>query len=392
MRMNGKSTAVVIVFLLIICVGGYAQIPPATWQEHWFEHVQLLNRVFYDDDVAIYYDTDTPNSITWPNKYFGDVSRYVKKVYGPLSPENRIYIILHTNKYSGGHPSYYYDASHDNRNVADNGPGPWTTATYDLCTHEIGHIVESTPYGMKNSPAFGLWGDSKWCEIFIYDVYKGLGMTSEVTRWYNNCVNQTLDQPVAGAHWFRDWFYPLYTQYGGSAFLARFFENLGKNWKGGGLNWGQYVHFESCAAGADLRPAFKQAFGAGTWTAAMDSQYVQAQKAYPCLAITYSKNSPGPEASVLHGTVDAYPNPFSTRLTVRFNAAVPGNVSIHAFTLSGEKIKTIFCGDVYAGIHTVEWNGAGPTGTKLPAGVYLLKLAGPGISQVVKVHVRGGIQ
>ena len=30
-----------------------AQTPPATWQEHWFEHNQLLSRVFFDNDVAI---------------------------------------------------------------------------------------------------------------------------------------------------------------------------------------------------------------------------------------------------------------------------------------------------------------------------------------------------
>jgi hypothetical protein len=391
MLLDKKSSFTISFPILCICMCAFSQTPPATWQEHWFEHNQLLTRVFYDDDVAIYYDTDTPNSITWPNKYFGDVSRYVKKVYGPLSPENRIYVILHTNKYSGGHPAYYYDASHDNRNVADNGPGPWTNPSYDLSTHEIGHIVESTPYGLKSSPAFGLWGDSKWCEIFIYDVYKGLGMTSEVTRWYNNCVNQTLDQPVAGAHWFRDWFYPLYTQYGGSAFLARFFENLGKNWKGGGLNWGQYVHFESCAAGADLRPAFKQAFGAATWTAAMDSQYVQAQKIYPCLAITESTNPV--VGSIVHNNSDfqTFPNPFAGQTTIRFTVAKAGKVSVHVYSITGTRIRTVFKGNANAGTHNALWNGKNENGGKLPAGVYFVKMISHGLSRVQKVTLRGGM-
>ncbi len=42
-------------FLISIVQVGIAQTPPATWQEHWFEHNQLLNRKFYDNDVAVYY-------------------------------------------------------------------------------------------------------------------------------------------------------------------------------------------------------------------------------------------------------------------------------------------------------------------------------------------------
>ena len=64
-----------------------AQTPPATWQEHWFEHNQLLNLKFFDNDVAVYYDNDVSTSVTWPYSYMGDVWRYVKNVYGAFGTD-----------------------------------------------------------------------------------------------------------------------------------------------------------------------------------------------------------------------------------------------------------------------------------------------------------------
>src|SRR5687767_6603309 len=32
--------------------------PPATWREHWFEHDQELQLAYYNDSVAVYFDSD----------------------------------------------------------------------------------------------------------------------------------------------------------------------------------------------------------------------------------------------------------------------------------------------------------------------------------------------
>lgn len=104
-------------FLVILSMRGVAPAPPQNWLEHWFEHVQNLDLVFADDDVAVYFDSDVDRSITWPNAFIGNVWRYVKRNYGNFGTENNLYAIFHTAKYSGGHPSTYFDASHDFRNV-----------------------------------------------------------------------------------------------------------------------------------------------------------------------------------------------------------------------------------------------------------------------------------
>ena len=98
-----------------------ANEPPLTWQEHWFEHNPVVNRVFFNDDLAVYFDKDVNKSITWPNDYLTKVWQYTRNVYGDFGQDKRLFAIFHTAKYSGGHPSNYFEASHDNRNVIDVG-------------------------------------------------------------------------------------------------------------------------------------------------------------------------------------------------------------------------------------------------------------------------------
>ncbi len=143
--------------------------PPLTWQEHWFEHNQLVQRVFFDDHLALYFDDDVDTAVTWPNTFLSDVWEYVKSNYGSFGDDPRLFTILHTGKYSGGHPSTYFDSSHDYRNVIDCGPYTWTDETptggINMLVHEVGHIVEIASKGVKSSPAWDIWKDSKWAEI-----------------------------------------------------------------------------------------------------------------------------------------------------------------------------------------------------------------------------------
>ncbi|MBB6270137.1 hypothetical protein HDF26_000564 [Pedobacter cryoconitis] len=285
---------------------------PNTWQEHWFEHNQLLNRVFSDTSVAVYYDNDVDRTITWPNTFLAQVWNYTKKTYGAFGNESRLYVILHTAKYSGGHPSTYMDGSHDYRNVIDCGSAStqaWKSGTgndLDLTTHEVGHIVEGASKGVHGSPAFDIWHDSKWMEIYIYDVYLGLGRTADAQRWYNLVSAGSDSYPRAQTHWFKDWWYPLYNQYGKTAVLNKYFTLLAANFpkhvvsNGAGniseysrkLNFGEFVHFWSGAAGADLKQLALTAFGnkdeqGNDWTV----QLQQAKSTFP--NVVYPGSSTG---------------------------------------------------------------------------------------------------
>jgi hypothetical protein len=262
--------------------------PPATWQEHWFEHVQVLNRVAYNDDVALYFDADVPASAqTWLLDYLTRMWRYAKQTYGNAN-QTRLFSIHHQNKYFGGHPAYWYDAGHDYRNVSDVGLTSWATPQYDIVTHETAHIIESISHGKKGSPAFGIWGDSKWAEFYIYDIYVGLGMTAEAQARYNEWIARSDGFPRANTFWFRDWFYPLWRDHGRAQVMVRFNQLLGQHFPSDangyftrGMNMGEFVHFMSGAAGTNLKARATTAFG---WPANYETEFTNARAQFPQIA------------------------------------------------------------------------------------------------------------
>lgn len=266
--------------------------PPQTWREHWFDHVQDLTRVYQDAHLAVYFDKDVDKGITWPNSYLSRVWEYVKRTYGGFGPEAELYAVFHSGKYSGGHPSTFFDASHDYHNVIDCGSSAsnaWTSGQgndIDITTHEVAHIVEGASRGIHNSPAFPIWGDSKWAEIFNMDVYLNVLDQANVDRWYA-MMNQARDNfPRENTYWFRDWFYPIYYNYGRTAVLTGFFNLLSQHFPKNGqgneytrnLNWGEFFHFWSGAAKTNLKAQATLAFG---WTQEYENQFNQARRDFP---------------------------------------------------------------------------------------------------------------
>lgn len=270
-----------------LCPGG--EPPPETWQEDWFEHEQLTKRVYYDDCIAIYFDDDMDRQyVDWISDFVGRVWKYSLKTYGYMGP-GRLFATFHQSKYDGGHPAYYYSERHHYRNSIDMGGGDWRDGNYDVPAHEIAHVVESTAaYTKFGSPAFGLWGDSKWAEFYLYDVYVNLGLTEHAERVFEHFSKGSDDFPRAGTHWFRDWFYPLWRDYGHAQVMVNFFKLLEQHFpaSSGGrmrdMNWGEYIHFMSGAAGTDLKDLATQAFG---WPDNWEAEWQKARQDFP--AITY---------------------------------------------------------------------------------------------------------
>lgn len=270
-----------------ISPGGPGGEPPQEWAEHWFEHNQTLQLVDYNEWVVLYFDAEVDQSQTdWLLPFLTDVWKYTVKHYGQFTDgerDGRLYGIFHQGKYSGGHPSTYFDESHDYRNVSDAGPGPWPDGSFDLASHEVSHVVEGASRGVHGSPAFGLWGDSKWAEFYQYDLYVGLGLTAEAERVFEKFSNGSDSFPQANTHWFSDWYYPLWRDYGGVAVMVNFFQLLSEHFpKNGddyarGLNFGEYVHFMSGAVNADLKQLATTAFG---WPTERETEFQNAKQEF----------------------------------------------------------------------------------------------------------------
>jgi hypothetical protein len=266
------------------CVGGPA--PPATWQEHWFEHDQLLALDQYDDCVAVYVDDAmSHDDADWVAAFLSKAWRYSLQSYGTLG-SGRLFAALHQGRYLGGHTSAYFETSHDSRNSIDGGLEAWTAGDYDLPAHLLSFVVEATAtHAKQGSVASSVWQDEGFAQIFKYDVYVGLGMASEAKRAYDDFSPTHFTYPVPNSYWFADWYFPVWRDHGGTEVLVNFFELLEQYYPSvaeasSPMTWGEYIHFMSGAAGADLQDQATYAFG---WNNDWQAQLEQARSAYPQL-------------------------------------------------------------------------------------------------------------
>jgi hypothetical protein len=278
--------------VLYVGAGTSPTATPATWQEHWFEHDQLLTLQQTDDVVALYYDKDVdPTQATKIFPYVSSLWRYTTATYGSLGP-GRLYVVIHKDRYLGCHEADHTNASHDYRNVIDCGLTSYAdTTVFDaFLPHLAAVLVEDVADGRTGAPADALWQQGKWAEFYRYDLYVALGETDQVTTWYAQWTAATWTDPfpVANTHWFRDWSFPLWRDHGGAATLSRFFALLARDFPARDgvytrdLNWGEFVHFMSGAAGVDLKPLATAAFG---WPADWETELQAARTTFP--QITY---------------------------------------------------------------------------------------------------------
>lgn len=267
------------------CPGGPE--PPPTWKEHWFEHDQDLTLDQYDDCIAVYVDPDmTHADASWLSAFVSQAWLYSLQNYGTLGPD-RLFVVLHQGRLAGGHASAFFDPSHDSRNVIDGGAASWVPGGYDLPAHLLSFVVETTAAHSKHgSPGSAQWHDDGFAQIFKYDLYRGLGMTAEAEAAYDEFLPTHFTYPVPNSYWFADWYYPIWRDHGGTQTLVEFFGLLEQYFPAtsqvmGDMNWGEYVHFMSGAAGVDLQEQANYAFG---WNAQWEQELEQARLDFPSLS------------------------------------------------------------------------------------------------------------
>jgi hypothetical protein len=278
------------------CANGHP--PPMTLLDWGLGHPAgtTLGRGFFDDHIAIYNDNDIDAEATaWLPSFISKAFQYVKTTYDPTAKfgGNCLYVFLHESR-PHATSANYFDGFSGFRNSLDFGKTGWSQQVYrDVLLHQLALVVEGANNGIHESPAFAVWGNSKWAEFFNYDLLVALGMTNEATAAYDKFITTSDSFPRANTFWFRDWFYPLWKDHGKAAVLAKFFrlvsEHFPKQPENGArnmiysrrMNLGEYVHFTSAAAGRNLSTLATTAFG----TAFTTAQFNQARTDFP--ALTY---------------------------------------------------------------------------------------------------------
>ncbi|MFC1607682.1 FlgD immunoglobulin-like domain containing protein [Candidatus Latescibacterota bacterium] len=69
-----------------------------------------------------------------------------------------------------------------------------------------------------------------------------------------------------------------------------------------------------------------------------------------------------------------YPNPFNPTTTIDFTIPDSGYACLNVFNVSGQKVRELVAGNLYAGKHSVTWDGRDQNGMSVSSGVYITRL------------------
>jgi hypothetical protein len=134
------------------------------------------------------------------------------------------------------------------------------------------------------APKGAHYGNEGFPLIYKYDLFLGLGLNATAEAAfvdYNAAFNA---RPFAGTYWFRDWLFPIWRDRGHAQVFASYQSLLERYYPAGAdkrmptMNYGQYFHFMSGAAGVDLAPLAREAF---EWHADLDEEVASAKKDFP---------------------------------------------------------------------------------------------------------------
>ena len=87
-----------------------------------------------------------------------------------------------------------------------------------------------------------------------------------------------------------------------------------------------------------------------------------------------------PDEWIVHAP---YPNPAVFPATVRFETGTTGAVEIEIYDVLGRRVQRLLSGARPQGEHTVTWDGRNEHGTRVPSGLYLVRLLGESNGQPI---------
>jgi hypothetical protein len=92
---------------------------------------------------------------------------------------------------------------------------------------------------------------------------------------------------------------------------------------------------------------------------------------------------PAPVLARLH----AFPNPLRSRIRIAYELPASSFVTLTVHDVQGRLVHELLRGPGTPGPHELVWYGAGPSGRRLPAGLYFLRLSTPARTDVQKVVI-----
>lgn len=72
--------------------------------------------------------------------------------------------------------------------------------------------------------------------------------------------------------------------------------------------------------------------------------------------------------------VQVVPNPFNPNTRIEFTLEQPDRIRLAIFDMRGRQVRSLYEGEVQAGLNSLPWDGLSDQGRALPSGVYLYRL------------------
>ncbi|MCF7913216.1 MAG: T9SS type A sorting domain-containing protein [Candidatus Cloacimonetes bacterium] len=96
-----------------------------------------------------------------------------------------------------------------------------------------------------------------------------------------------------------------------------------------------------------------------------------------------------PEVPIVYGLHNNYPNPFNPDTKICFVPDQVGKVNLYIFNIKGQKIKTIFTGNIaetqIGELQSFIWDGTNDLGKNVSSGIYFYQYESPSNSQTKKM-------
>ncbi len=84
-------------------------------------------------------------------------------------------------------------------------------------------------------------------------------------------------------------------------------------------------------------------------------------------------------------SLSTFPNPFNPSVTIEFTLPESGPASLEIYSLSGQRIRTLFSGKMNVGGHALVWDGREEHGRTVSSGVYFARITAGACSTVKKM-------
>jgi hypothetical protein len=102
----------------------------------------------------------------------------------------------------------------------------------------------------------------------------------------------------------------------------------------------------------------------------------------PTIEVKYSEN---PSIVSDYALEQNFPNPFNPSTTVRFSVPETNMVKITIYNALGERVRSLFLGEVEQGNHSVKWDGRDDSGRMVSSGMYIYKMTAGSFSDSKKM-------